>query len=88
LRKLRHKQARFRRNADHILSKQIVASAEPGATIVLEDLTNIRRRARKRRKTETQRRIHAWSFAQLTERLRREDALLAKLLGSTGSKSG
>jgi putative transposase len=65
LRKVRHKQMRFRRNADHILSKQIVQSAEMGGTIVLENLKDIRKRARMRRKTETQRRIHSWSFAQL-----------------------
>jgi IS605 OrfB family transposase len=65
LKLLRHKQARFRRNADHILSKQIVQSAQPGATIVLENLKDIRKRAKMRRKTETQRRIHSWSFAQL-----------------------
>jgi putative transposase len=65
LRKVRHKQMRFRRNVDQILSKQIVQSVEPGGTIVLENLKDIRRRARMRRKTETQRRIHSWSFARL-----------------------
>jgi IS605 OrfB family transposase len=65
LKKVRHKQARFRRNADHILSKQIVQSAEPGATLVLENLKDIRKRTNMRRKTETRRRIHSWSFAQL-----------------------
>jgi IS605 OrfB family transposase len=65
LKKLRHKQARFRRNADHILSKQIVQSAEPGAVIVLENLKDIRKRTKMRRKTDTRRRIHSWSFAQL-----------------------
>jgi IS605 OrfB family transposase len=65
LKKLRHKQARFRRNADHTLSKQIVHSVEPGATLVLENLKDLRKRTRIRRRTETQRRIHCWSFAQL-----------------------
>ena len=65
LKRLRRKQARFRRNTDHILSKQIVASVEPGATIVLENLTDIRKRTKIKRKTETSRRVHAWSFAQL-----------------------
>jgi len=65
LRKVRHKQRRFRRNADHVLSKQIVQSVEPGATIVLENLKEIRRRSKMRRKTQTRRRIHSWSFAQL-----------------------
>jgi len=65
LKRVRHKQARFRRECDHVLSKQIVGSAEPGTTIVLENLKDIRKRTKARRKTETKRRIHAWSFAQL-----------------------
>jgi IS605 OrfB family transposase len=65
LKHVRHKQACFRRNADHILSKQIVQSVEPGGTVVLENLKDIRKRAKMRRKTQTQRRIHCWSFAQL-----------------------
>ena len=32
---------------------------------MLENLKDLRKRARMRRKTETQRRIHSWSFAQL-----------------------
>jgi len=42
LKRVRHRQARFRRNGDHILSKQIVRSVDPGATIVVENLTDIR----------------------------------------------
>ena len=65
LKRLRGKQARFRRNNDHVLSKRIVAAAERGATIVLENLTDIRKRSKVKRKTESSRRIHSWSFAQL-----------------------
>jgi putative transposase len=65
LKRVRHKQVRFRRNTDHILSKQIVQSVDPGATIVVENLTNIRKRVKGRAQTQTQRRIHGWSFAQL-----------------------
>jgi IS605 OrfB family transposase len=65
LKRVRHKQARFRRDCDHVLSKQIVQSVEPGSTIVLENLKDIRKRTKARRKTETKRLIHAWSFAQL-----------------------
>jgi len=65
LKRVRHHQARFRRNCDHILSKQIVRSVDPGATIVVENLTDIRKRVKGKRQTHTQRRIHAWSFAQL-----------------------
>jgi putative transposase len=38
LRKIKRRRARFRNDADHVLSKQIVAAAEIGATIVLENL--------------------------------------------------
>jgi putative transposase len=65
LKRVRGKQARFRRTNDHILSKQIVAAIEPGGTIVLENLTDIRKRSKVKRKTETSRRVHSWSFAQL-----------------------
>jgi IS605 OrfB family transposase len=65
LKRVRGKQARFRLNNDHILSKQIVASVEPGATIVLENLTDMRKRSKVKRKTETSRPVHSWSFAQL-----------------------
>ena len=65
LRKLRGKQARLRRDCDHVLSKQVVAATPPGGTIVLENLTNIRKRTKVHRKTQTSRRIHGWSFAQL-----------------------
>ena len=40
-------------------------SVEPGTTIVLENLKDIRRTTKVKRKTETSRRIHGWSFAQL-----------------------
>lgn len=65
LRRLRKKQARYRRDCDHVLSKQIVNAAPVGSTIALENLTDIRKRTKIKRKTETSRRIHSWSFAQL-----------------------
>jgi putative transposase len=65
LKRMCGKQVRFRRTNDHILSKRIVAAIEPGGTIVLENLTDIRKRAKIKRKTRTSRRVHSWSFAQL-----------------------
>jgi putative transposase len=65
LRKLRRKQARFRRDCDHVFSKQMVQSAQPGATIVLENLTVIRKRLKNKKQTKTSRRVHSWSFAQV-----------------------
>jgi putative transposase len=65
LRKVRGKQARFRRDCDHVLSKQIVRAASPGATIVLENLTDIRKRSKIKKHTSTSRKVHSWSFAQI-----------------------
>lgn len=64
LKKLSKKQALFHRDCDHVLSKRIVHSVPSGATIVLENLTNIRENVQ-RRKGEGQRKMHSWSFAQV-----------------------
>nr|BBH87242.1 transposase [Thermosporothrix sp. COM3] len=64
LRKLSGKLLRQRKDHDHVLSKRIVAHTPAGSTIVVENLTHIRSRARMKKKTETQRRLHSWSFAQ------------------------
>jgi IS605 OrfB family transposase len=69
LRKLKRRRARFRKDADHVLSKQIVAAAEPGATIVLENLTNIRKRTKAKRRSSTKRRMHSWPFASLKSKI-------------------
>lgn len=65
LRKLTRRRARFRKDADHVLSKQVVAAAKPGSTIVLENLKDIRKRMKAKRRTQTKRRMHAWPFASL-----------------------
>jgi IS605 OrfB family transposase len=62
LKKISGRQKRFRKDCDHVLSKRLVQSVESGATLVFEDLTNIRGRAL-RRKAQG-RRLHSWSFAQ------------------------
>jgi len=63
LKRLSGCQQRFRRDCDHVLSKRLVQSVASGATLVFEDLTNIRGRAKA--KKEQRRRLHSWSFAQL-----------------------
>ena len=62
LRKLKRRRARFRRDADHVLSKQIVQAAKPGATLVLENLKEIRNRMQAKRRSPTKRRMHTWPF--------------------------
>jgi putative transposase len=65
LKRVRHRQRHFRHDCDHVLSKQIVKSVEPGSMIVLENLKDIRKRMKAKRGTTTKRRMHSWSFAQL-----------------------
>jgi putative transposase len=69
LRRTRGKQARFRRDCDHVLSKRIVQGGGPGATIVVESPTNIRARVKTRHGAQS-RRLHGWSFAQLQDLIR------------------
>src|SRR6266545_6576659 len=65
LRKLKRRRTRFRKDADHVLSKQIVQATEPGATVVLENLKDMRKRMQAKRRSQTKRRMHAWPFASL-----------------------
>ena len=69
LKKLSKRQARFHRDADHVLSKRIVQNATAGSTIVFENLTNIRDTSRmgrgKKKNIENKRKLHSWTFAQL-----------------------
>ncbi len=71
LKKLSGKQFRRHRDHDHVLSKRIVQNTPEGATIVLENLKNIRQTSNMGRgkkdsqKRENKRRLHSWSFAQL-----------------------
>src|SRR5690242_1457928 len=63
--------AQFHQTHDHVLSKRIVQTAPAGATIVLENLKNIRessqvgRGKKGSKKRDNKRRLHSWSFAQL-----------------------
>lgn len=64
LRKLSGQSQRFHRDCDHVLSKRIIQNSLPGSTIVIENLKNIRTTSKIRKKGETKRRLHSWSFAQ------------------------
>lgn len=62
LKKVSGRQKRFRKDCDHVLSKRLAHSVQSGATLVFEDLTHIRGRAKVRK--AQRRRLHGWSFAQ------------------------
>jgi putative transposase len=65
LKKLSGKTARRRRDHDHVVSRRIVDGVPEGATIAVENLTNIRARVKARKANGGQRRLHSWSFAIL-----------------------
>lgn len=69
LRKAKRRRSRFRKDADHVLSKQIVSTVEPGSMIVLENLKGIRKRMKARRHTQSKRRMHSWPFASLKSKV-------------------
>ena len=64
LKRLSGKLLRQRRDHDHVLSKRIIQHATPGCTIVIENLSHIRSHVTMKKHTDTQRRLHSWSFAQ------------------------
>lgn len=78
LKLLGNRLGRFRRDCDHVLAKGLVASCDPGDTLVFEDLTHIRDRV-KARGSANRRRLHAWSFHRL-EAIVAYKAALAQVL--------
>lgn len=68
LNKRRFKEARFARNVNHVISKQIVEKAKrTGQGIAIEELDGIRSRIRARK--PQRRRLHSWAFADLRAKL-------------------
>lgn len=68
LKELRQRVTRFRADCDHVVSRRIVDSVEPGTTIVVENLTEIRTTG-KRRGPQQRRQFHQWPFKRLRELL-------------------
>ena len=70
LKKISGKEERRMRQTNHTISKAIVKEAvkENAGIIVLENLTNIRKRIRAGKRLRT--RLHRWSFAQLQEQIK------------------
>lgn len=64
LRRMKRREARFRKDVNHCISKKLVAIAkDSGRGIALEDLTHIRTRTRFRRPQRA--RMAGWAFGQL-----------------------
>ena len=66
LKKLSGREARFRKNTNHVISKQIVAKAKANKQgIAIEDLRHIRTRTEARLRKSQRARHSSWSFWQL-----------------------
>jgi len=63
LRRVSERERRFRKDCDHVNSKKLVSLMNPGDTVVLEDLTNIR--DKKTQDKDLNRDKNTWSFNQL-----------------------
>jgi IS605 OrfB family transposase len=66
LKKLSGREARFKRDTNHVISKQIVQKAKTnGQAIAIEELRHIRSRTEKRLRHSQRARHSSWSFGQL-----------------------
>src|SRR2546426_6794875 len=66
LKQLSGKEARFRKNTNHVISKRIVQKAKAhGQAIAIEDLRHIRPRTEARLRKSQRSRHSSWSFGQL-----------------------
>lgn len=74
-RKISSKENRFRRDANHVISKQIVSTLEKGTTIILEKLTGIKERNIYKRKKKDRREHSSWSYFQLESFIKYKSAL-------------
>ncbi|MFF8836648.1 RNA-guided endonuclease InsQ/TnpB family protein [Streptomyces sp. NPDC015130] len=64
LKRVRRREARHAANQNHVIAKQLVATAERTSRgIALEDLSGIRQRVTAKKDQRT--RLHSWAFAQL-----------------------
>ena len=65
LRKISGKENRFRTDTNHVITKRIAESLEPGTVTALEKLTGIRQAARLRKKQRKD--LHKWNFFQFEQ---------------------
>jgi len=63
--KISKKENRFRTDANHVITKQIVKSLDKGTIIILEDLTGIRQTTRMRKKQRKN--LNKWNFFQFEQ---------------------
>lgn len=70
LKRVSHKENRFRRDVNHCISKQIVQGLEKGTTLILEKLTGIKENTTRNRRKKDRFEHNSWSYYQLEEFLK------------------
>jgi IS605 OrfB family transposase len=64
LRDIAGREKRFQKDMNHCITKDIISKIPVNSTIILEDLSYIRKTSKRRRKTRTSREFHSWAFYQ------------------------
>ena len=67
LKKISKKENCFRRNVNHLISKQIIDNLPPGSVLVLEDLSGISRKKKKELGKRFNKQLNSWSYFQLEQ---------------------
>ncbi|MCE7734858.1 MAG: IS200/IS605 family element transposase accessory protein TnpB [Candidatus Heimdallarchaeota archaeon] len=58
------REKRFQKDMNHCITKDIISNIPANSTIILEDLSFIRKTGKRRRKTRSSREFHSWAFYQ------------------------
>ncbi|OLS25385.1 MAG: hypothetical protein HeimC2_18420 [Candidatus Heimdallarchaeota archaeon LC_2] len=58
------REKRFQKDMNHCITKDIISKIPANSTIILEDLSYIRKTTKRRRKTRSSREFHSWAFYQ------------------------
>lgn len=70
LKNISQKENRFRRNINHCISKQIINDLQPGSILVLEDLSSINSRTKKKLGKRFNKQLGSWAYFQLEQFLK------------------
>ncbi len=81
LKRVSHKENRFRRDVNHCISKQIVRGIEEGTTLILEKLTGLKENTTRKRRKKDRFEHNSWSYYQLEEFLKYKAASRGILIG-------
>ncbi|MFV2016423.1 MAG: RNA-guided endonuclease InsQ/TnpB family protein, partial [Candidatus Heimdallarchaeota archaeon] len=64
LKRIAGREKRFQKDLNHCISKKIIKEIPENSSIILEDLSSIRKTARTRRKSRSSRELNSWAFYQ------------------------